>query len=197
MVVVHYGCIEMKDYTGKLLALATEGQKDTPKFEKLRAEAIRKREGAKERCMERANEVLRKLLAEAENLGLKLGIENREGVEELPLEPDYALLFKALGSPAAVYWHDTGHAQIKENLGFIDHAFHLESQRERLCGFHIHDVQYPGRDHGAPGTGTVNFAALKPMVKPEHIKVFEFSPSLTVEEVQSGVAHVKKIWGEE
>jgi sugar phosphate isomerase/epimerase len=197
VVVVHYGCIEMKDYTGKLLALATEGQKDTPKFEKLRAEAIRKREGAKERCMERANEVLRKLLAEAENLGLKLGIENREGVEELPLEPDYALLFRALGSPAAVYWHDTGHAQIKENLGFIDHAFHLESQRERLCGFHIHDVQYPGRDHGAPGTGTVNFAALKPTVKPGHIKVFEFSPSLTVEEVKSGVAHVKKIWGEE
>ena len=43
-------------------------------------------------------------------------------------------------------------------------------------GFHIHDVQFPGRDHCAPGTGTIDFAALKPLVKPEHIKVFEFSP---------------------
>jgi hypothetical protein len=35
------------------------------------------------------------------------------------------------------------------------------------------------------------------MVKPEHIKVFEFSPMLTVEEVKAGVAHVRKIWGGE
>ena len=43
----------------------------------------------------------------------------------------------------------------------------------------------------------IDFAALKPLVKPEHIKVFELSPGLTVEEVKSGVAHVKRIWGEE
>ena len=42
----------------------------------------------------------------------------------------------------------------------------------------------------------IDFAALKPMVKPEHIKVFEFRPGLTVEEVRSGVEHVKRIWGE-
>jgi hypothetical protein len=42
----------------------------------------------------------------------------------------------------------------------------------------------------------IDFAALKPLVKPEHIKVFELSPNLTVEEVKSGVEHVKRIWGE-
>ena len=68
---------------------------------------------------------------------------------------------------------------------------------DRLIGFHIHDVKYPGQDHCAPGTGTVDFAALKPLVKPEHIKVFELSPSLTAEEVLAGVAHVKAIWGPE
>ena len=197
VVVLHYGSVDMKDYTGRLVDLAAAGQKATPKYEKLLAEAVRKREGAKTKPIERANELLRQLLPEAEKLGLKLGIENREAVEELPLEADYSLLFKALGSPAAVYWHDTGHAQIKENLGLLDHAFHLESQRDRLFGFHIHDVQFPGRDHCAPGTGTVNFAALKPFVKPEHLKIFEFGPSLTVEEVKSGIEHVKKVWGGE
>jgi sugar phosphate isomerase/epimerase len=197
VVVLHYGAAEMKDYTGKLLGMAGSGMKGTPKYEKLCAEVLRKRESAKERPVERANELLRQLLPEAESLGIKLGIENREALEELPLEADYQLLFKSLANPAAVYWHDTGHAQIKENLGFLDHAFHLEAQRERLFGFHIHDTAFPGQDHCAPGTGTVNFAALKPMVRPEHIKVFEFSPMLTVEEVKAGVAHVRKIWGGE
>jgi sugar phosphate isomerase/epimerase len=197
VVVMHYGSIEMKDYTDRLLELAATGHKDTPKFEKIRDEALRKREAAKEKYIERANEVLKQLLPEAEKLGLKLGIENREALEELPLEHDYPFLFKALASPAAVYWHDTGHAQIKENLGLLNHAFHLESQRERLYGFHIHDVQFPGRDHCAPGTGSVDFAALAATVKPAHLKVFEFSPTVTVEEIKSGVAHIKKLWGPE
>jgi sugar phosphate isomerase/epimerase len=73
---------------------------------------------------------------------------------------------------------------------------HLESQASRLSGFHIHDVQPPAKDHCAPGTGCVDFAALKPFVKPAHIKVFEFSPTLTVDELKQGVAHVKRIWAE-
>jgi sugar phosphate isomerase/epimerase len=72
----------------------------------------------------------------------------------------------------------------------------LESLRDRLGGFHIHDVQFPGRDHCAPGSGTIDFAALKPLVKPEHIKVFELGPSLTPEEVKGGVEHLRRIWAE-
>ncbi len=197
LVVLHYGSLEMKDYTGKLLDLLERDGKGTSKYEKLCAEVVKKREACKEDYIHRANELLQRVLPEAESMGIKLGIENREGLEELPLEPDFHLLFKELSSPAMVYWHDTGHAQIKENLGFIQHTIHLESQRERLFGFHIHDVQFPGRDHCAPGTGTVNFAALKPMVKPEHLKVFEFSPGMTVKELNAGVAHVKNIWGTE
>ena len=197
VVVLHYGSMELKDYTGKLLDLIVHGEKKTAKYEKLCAEVLKKRESAKEKPMERANELLQKILPEAENLGIKLGIENREALEELPLEPDFHLLFREISSPAMAYWHDTGHAQIKENLGFIHHALHLESQRDRLFGFHIHDVQFPGRDHCAPGTGTVDFIALRPHVKPEHIKVFEFSPTLTEAEVKGGVAHVKTLWGAE
>ncbi len=73
---------------------------------------------------------------------------------------------------------------------------HLETMRDRLFGFHLHDVQFPGRDHCAPGTGTIDFQALKHCAKPDHIKVFELSPSLKTEEVQKGVAHLKAIWSE-
>jgi sugar phosphate isomerase/epimerase len=196
-VVLHLGSIEMKDYSGRLKDLLARGERESPKYEKLCAEVVRKREAKKEKFVERVYDTLRQILPEAEKRGLKLGVENREALEEIPLESDFKFLFREFTSPSLAYWHDTGHAQIKEHLGFIHHALHLESLAGRLAGFHIHDTQFPARDHCAPGTGAVNFAALKPVVKPEHIKVFELSPSLTVEQVKSGADHVRRIWGEE
>jgi sugar phosphate isomerase/epimerase len=194
-VVLHVGSIEIKNYTDKLLEMVGRGEKETPKYIKLCEDLDQKREAKKEPFVERTNDMLKKLLPEAENRGLKLGVENRQALEELPLESDYQFLFKDLSSPNLVYWHDVGHAQIKENLGFIQHAMHLESLREKLWGFHVHDVQFPGRDHGAPGSGCVDFSALKPWIKPEHIKVFELGPEVPVEQVRSSVAHVKGLWG--
>src|SRR5262249_4974379 len=128
--------------------------------------------------------------------GLKLGIENREALEEIPFESDFDFFLREFDDPLVCYWHDTGHAQIKENLGFIQHAMHLEAMTPRLAGFHIHDVQFPGRDHCPPGAGMIDFAALKPFVGPEHIKVFELNPNVSVEDVKTGVAHLKAIWGQ-
>ena len=196
LVVLHLGSVEMKDYSGKLKEMLGNGEKDSPKYAKLWTEMAEKREDKKVKFVERLYEMLGKIVPEAESRGVRLGCENREALEELPFESDFAFLFREFPSPNITYWHDTGHAQIKENLGFIQHAMHLESLAGRLAGFHIHDVQPPARDHCAPGTGSVNFAALKPLVKPQHIKVFEFSPALTVEALKGGVAHVKNLWGE-
>ena len=197
LVVLHMGCVEMKDYTEKLMDLAEAGKRNTPKYEKLFEEAIARREEKKERAVAYSYEVLQRLIPEAEKRGIKLGIENREAVEEIPFESDFALFFKEFTSPAVVYWHDTGHAQIKENLGFIHHAMHLESLQEYFYGTHIHDVQFPGRDHRAPGAGMIDFAALQPIIRPHHLKVFELSPSLKAEEIKPGVELIKKLWGEE
>jgi sugar phosphate isomerase/epimerase len=195
LVVLHSGSIAMKDYTDRLLELAGRGERESAKYQRLCAEADEKRGARKEKFLERTIEVLKKILPEAEARGIRLGIENRQSLVELPADDDYWFLFREIASPHLAYWHDTGHAQIKENLGFIHHAMHLESLSDRLAGFHIHDVEFPGRDHRAPGAGMIDWAALKPLVKPEHIKVFELSPNLTAEEVLRGVEHVKNIWG--
>ena len=197
LVVLHLGSVDLKDYTGKLEDLLARDGRRTPKFDKICAEAVAKREARKEKFVANTYDTLRKLLPEAEKRGLKLGCENREAVEEIPFESDFRFFFREFESSNVVYWHDTGHAQIKENFGFIQHAMHLESLADRLAGFHIHDVQFPARDHAAPGTGMIDFAALKPFVKPEHIKVFELSPSLPVEAVKCGIAHIKLLWGAE
>jgi sugar phosphate isomerase/epimerase len=195
LVVLHLGSVELKDYSGKLKEMLERGEKDSPKYKKVVVELIEKRKAKQGKFVERLYTSLRKIIPEAEARGLKLGCENREALEELPFEEDFTLLFRELSSPAMTYWHDTGHAQIKENLGFIQHVQHLQTYADRLAGFHIHDVQPPARDHCAPGSGSVNFAALKPFVKPQHIKVFEFSPAMPVAELRQGVEHVKRIWG--
>lgn len=197
LVVLHLGSIEMKEYTDRLIDLAGNGQKESRKYEKLCEEAVTKREQKKEKYMERMEEMLHRVVGQAEKYGVKLGLENREAIEEIPLDSDFPILLKQFRSPLVGYWHDTGHGQIKENLGIIHHAIHLETMADRLFGFHIHDVEYPARDHCPPGAGTIDFASLKPYVKPEHIKVFELSPGVSAEELRMGVQHLKSIWGDE
>jgi sugar phosphate isomerase/epimerase len=197
VVVLHLGSMDLKDYTEKLTGMLERDGKKSPRYEKLRAEAAAKREAAKTKAVERTNETLHQLLPEAEKRGLKLGIENRQALEEIPLDNDFEHFFREFDSPNMVYWHDVGHAQIKETLGFLDHKKHLEALAPRLAGFHIHDVIFPAHDHAPPGAGTVDFAALKPFVKPDHIKVLELHPSLPVEAVKLGFIHVKIHWGNE
>jgi sugar phosphate isomerase/epimerase len=147
--------------------------------------------------MQFASESLARLAEVAGQHGVKLGIENRQAVEELPLDSDLDLLLREFNRPDIGYWHDCGHAQIKENLGFINHRSQLENLAPRLLGMHVHDVVAPGSDHRAPGSGVIDFAALKPMIKPETLKVFELSPGLTRDEVVKGVAHIHQVWGAE
>src|ERR1051325_10156296 len=177
LVVLHMGNIEMKNYSEKLEDLLAAGQRESPKYLKLAQEAEEKREQKKERAVDLANEMLAKLIPEAEKRGLRLGIENREALEEIR--------------------HDTGHAQIKENLGFVQHVMQVEALAPRLYGFHLHDVKMPAQDHCPPGSGVIDFAALKPFTRPDQIKVFELSPRVSVEDAARGVAHLKSIWGDE
>src|SRR3954468_22472088 len=74
LVVLHMGCVDMKDYTDKLVELVGEKKRDTPKFQKLLEEALAKREDKKDAAIQNAYEVLRKLIAAAEPHGIKLGI---------------------------------------------------------------------------------------------------------------------------
>jgi len=196
LVVLHMGKITMRDYTDKLLSMVEHEEQGSKKFEKLIQEAMEKREWRKEKYIDRADELLKIFVEAAAKEGIMLGVENREAMEEIPLEGDFHFWLKNQPEATVGYWHDTGHAQIKENLGLIMHRLHLENMADRLQGFHIHDVKFPGRDHQEPGTGCIDFKSLKPFVKPEHIKVFEFSPSLTREAVERGTRYVMDLWGD-
>ncbi|MDW7980993.1 MAG: sugar phosphate isomerase/epimerase, partial [Verrucomicrobiales bacterium] len=159
VVVLHLGTLGIKDYTRRLVKLADRGLRATPAFLRVCAAAHRALHRNASAAMRLVHESLKELLPHARAHGVRLAAENREALELLPTDDDLPSLFEVF--PDLGYWHDTGHAQIKENLGLLHNAFQLELLRDRLVGLHIHDVQYPARDHCQPGTGTVDFAALK------------------------------------
>jgi len=197
VVVLHMGNIGMRDSTDQLLEMVSQSKASPARVDKLLQEVIDQRERRKERAEAAAYGMLRQLIPEAEKRGLHLGIENREAVHEIPFECDLPFFFREFTSPVVGYWHDTGHAQIKEMIGLIYHHFHLENHVGRLLGLHVHDVNAAGRDHQVPGTGRVDFAKLAPLIRPDHLKVLEIGPGAPTADVLAGYRYLQKVWGPE
>ncbi len=151
----------------------------------------RKRERALARLRAKAPPYCEQVVAACQTLlgqipdgGVRIGLENREGVLELPLDSEWKDFLLRFGGHGEVgYWHDTGHARIKERLGLLEHRRHLESLSGHLVGFHLHDVSEAGRDHQVPGTGLVDFKMVGEFIRPHHILVAELSPALRRQEV--------------
>jgi sugar phosphate isomerase/epimerase len=139
---------------------------------------------------------VREVLGYASTQGVLLGLENREKLEELPLDADYPGFLASLpaGAPAG-YWHDTGHAQLKQNMGVIDHREQLEKNASRLIGFHLHDVNAEGDDHQAVGSGKIDFKMVSTFWRPEHLLTLELGPRTTVDEVRSSKERLEALIG--
>lgn len=128
---------------------------------------------------------INEILEYATQKGVKLGFENREKFEELPLDSDYPEFMAAFPETAPVgYWHDTGHADIKEGMGLLTHREHLQKLESRLMGFHLHDVNAHGQDHQPIGGGHIDFQMVSSFWRPHHLLTLELSPRITVDEVR-------------
>jgi sugar phosphate isomerase/epimerase len=123
--------------------------------------------------------------------GVRLGFENREKFEELPLDADHLELLGSLPATAPVgYWHDTGHADIKEGMGLLRQREHLQKMAPRTIGFHLHDVDAKGHDHQPIGGGHIDFKMISSFWRPEHLLTLELSPRVTVDEVRSSKVRI-------
>lgn len=143
---------------------------------------------------QRTQDSLRSVLDYASEKKIRLGLENRERFDELPLDADFPGFLAGLPDPStAGYWHDAGHAHLKEGMGIISHRQQLEDNASRLLGFHLHDVDSEGRDHQAIGSGSVDFEMLSRFWRPGHIFVIELSPRVTVEGVVTSKAKVEAL----
>lgn len=125
---------------------------------------------------------------------VRIGCENREKFSELPVDDDFPPLFADLEQPNACgYWHDTGHAQLKQNMGMVRHRHLLEQSADRIIGFHLHDVSAEGDDHQPIGHGRIDFEMVSEFWRPEHLLTLEFSPALKVDEVRASKMRVEDL----
>ncbi len=142
----------------------------------------------------RTRDCVHSVLDYAASKGVTLGLENRERFEELPMDADFPELLAGIPLPAAAgYWHDTGHAHIKETGGLIHHRGQLETNAPKLLGFHLHDVNPEGSDHQAVGSGLIDFGMVASFFRPGHIFVIELSPRIPVEGVLASKARVEDL----
>ena len=122
-VVLHLGRISpLRGMTSELLATLREKGVSSRDHAAKKLAAVRKRERSAAVFLNRAKSYLEPLVEEARECGLVLVVENRSDYEAIPTERELLALLKEFDSPHLRYWHDFGHAQMRESLGLLDHA---------------------------------------------------------------------------
>ena len=157
---------------------------------------MQERERIAPECLQRVKDCLRRIIEYAASKNVRIGLEGRRDYEEIPTERELAELLEEMNSPHLGYWHDFGHSQIKENLGFIDHAEWLRAIGPRAFGCHVHDCIWPARDHQPPFTGGVDFEKLVPLLPTNCLFVWEMNPNKTADAIRQSVQMWKERFGE-
>lgn len=192
--VLHMGSVPMppKRWTRPLSAMVAAGESHEPKFIQSKIAFVKKREKIAPLYFHRALEALTTIADRAAELGIKLAVESRSRFEDMPTEREMiALQAHFTNHPSVGYWHDFGHVQLKHNLGLLDHTEWLEQITPYLIGGHVHDVEWPARDHRVPFSGTLDYAALLKFFPPHCPLVWELSPTRDAEEIRSALTRWK------
>ncbi|MFV0336703.1 MAG: sugar phosphate isomerase/epimerase family protein [Chthoniobacterales bacterium] len=157
---------------------------------------VQQREKVSEFFLKRLKDALALILPTATEHNVRIGLENRQRYEDVPSEREILPLIKSTASPNLGYWHDFGHAQIKENMKLLDHVRWLDSAKEHLIGCHVHDVIWPDRDHRVPFAGKIDFKKLRPLLPQDAYFVWELSPSAEKETILAARKQWKELFNE-
>ncbi len=192
-VVVHTGRVPHR-LGDPLREMVTEGGLWSRRFCRAKLDAVKRREASAETVRLRVVECVAELADYAGKKGVRLGIENREDYEAFPSEREFGAFLAQLDSAHVGYWHDFGHAQIKHQLGLLDHGKWLERFGSKALGSHVHDVIWPCRDHRAPFTGEIDFARLVQLLPESCQFVFELSPRVSKEDLGAALARWRELF---
>jgi sugar phosphate isomerase/epimerase len=193
-VIIHTGRIRALHLTQRLRGLVEEGEFLSKRFARTKLEAVRQRESLGSDYSRRVLTCLAEILPYASKKGIRVGIENREQYEAVPSEREFEDFLRLLDSPNVGYWHDFGHAQIKQNLALLDHADLLDRMGHYAIGCHVHDVRWPFEDHHPPFTGEIRYAKLVPKLPKDCPFVFELRPHISPEQIVMTAARWRELF---
>jgi len=195
-VVLHMGTnmkTPQKKWSKPLEAMLKEGKNEEKKFQKRLEKFVKVREKTNKYYVLRAMHYLTLLEEKAKEYGLVLAVESRSHYEQVPTESEMIDMMKHFEESEHVgYWHDFGHVHRKHNMGLLDHKEWLTKMEPYLYGGHLHDVQWPTRDHRVPFQGEINYDELMPTFKPDMPLVWELSSTRKADDIIEALAEWKE-----
>jgi sugar phosphate isomerase/epimerase len=137
---------------------------------------------------------LEDLLPYARERGVRLGLENRYYVNEIPNLSQAVWLLQRFTSGEVGYWHDVGHAEVQQRLGFAAHREWLGKLGDRLIGVHLHDVLPDSiTDHRATGMGNVDLRMVLSHLPAAAQRVCEFDRNMSEAQVAAGLRYLSDL----
>jgi len=194
VVVSHSGNVDMTKRTMDLLDLAESGQLFSDEYDRILMKAQDQREKKARKQFPLLIHCLEQLVPVIEETRVTLALEVLPTWEAFPSEMEFERIFQHFESKYFRYWHDFGHAKIRENLGFINMERWMDRLSPHLAGMHIHDVIPPGRDHVMPPHGDIDFPKFKRFAELDVVRVIEPPPNTPGEEVQEAIRTLREAW---
>lgn len=194
VVVCHSGNVDMPKFSFDLLRLAARGEQFSQAYETLKLKAQITRDKKAPRQLGYLAECLEKLAPVVRETGVNLALENLPTWEAIPSEMEAEGLMKRFYSAGIRLWWDIGHAQIRENLGFINASRWLRRLAPFIAGLHVHDVEPPGQDHLMPPLGKIDFPALSDIAGMDMVRVLEPTPETDPAPIVRAIQYLRETW---
>ena len=155
-IVLHMGEVSIDlSLQKRLYKLCDEGHTQTKEYSHAKEELVYQRISQAPPYLDAARKSLQELSQYSQQKGIMLGLETRFHFNEIPNMDEMAELLDEVSQSLVGYWHDVGHAEVQQRLGFSLHEEWLSRFKNRIVGIHLHDVLGIS-DHQAPGTGDMN-----------------------------------------
>jgi sugar phosphate isomerase/epimerase len=181
-VVLHAGRVEMPEITKTLIRIYKSGGKDSQEFKRIKDEFIKERRSKIRPHLDAVLKSIDELAGYAQEAKIYLGIETRFYYREIPSFDEIEIILKNFKNSSVFYWHDVGHAQVMENLGFFKHRDYLERYAKSLIGIHIHGIKGCD-DHLAPFDTDLDLNMVVTFIKKDTLKVVESHSNATKDDL--------------
>jgi sugar phosphate isomerase/epimerase len=191
-IVLHMGEVPIDlSLQDRLYKLHDGGYAQTKEYSQAKEELICQRNSQAPHYLDAAKKSLQEISEYSQQKGIILGLETRFHPHEIPNMDEMAELLNEVPESLVGYWHDVGHAEVQQQLGFSLHEEWLSRFRDRMVGIHLHDVLGIS-DHHAPGKGNMNWEMVTKYLPPRIVKVCEIGEWNDEEQMQEVVEFLQK-----
>lgn len=193
-VVAHAGNVDMARMSREMIEWCEQGRQFSPAYEKLKLKVMTTRDKKAPKQLDYLRESIDRLLPVLEQHRMVLAFENLPTWESIPTEIEIERLLSSYQSPWLRCWFDFGHAQIRQNIGFINAERWAQRLAPWMAGMHIHDVRPPVQDHVMPPKGQIPFDQYREIANRDLIRVIEPAPGTEAGEIKDAIAFLRGCW---